>query len=343
MIPRKQNPAPSRASVLNADPTAWLLEKNNPAVRSLALTWILDRPESDSEVREARSDAMRRGVIPKILAKQQAGGYWEAPGLFYRAKYKGTVWQMIILAELGADGRDERIAKAGEFLLNASQDAESGGFSYDTAARRGGGRPSEVIPCLTGNAVWSLMRLGLGDDPRVRRGIDWIVQTQRFDDGIRHAPKGGTYDRFPQCWGKHTCHMGAVKALKALAAVPVERRTPKIRETIEQGVDYMLKHHIFRKSHDLNSISKPGWLRLGFPRMYQTDILEILDILTRLGCRDGRMQEAVDILLSKQNASGAWKLEDTFNGRFQTNIERKGEASKWVTLHALAVLKRFPV
>jgi hypothetical protein len=328
-------------SVLKADPTAWLLEKDNPAVRRLALTWILDRPESDPEVEEAERDSMRRGVIPKILAKQHAEGHWEAPDDFYMAKYKGTVWQLIILAELGADGRDERIRKACEFILKKSQDAESGGFSIHSAARKGGGRPGEVIPCLTGNMVWSLIRLGLEDDPWVRRGIDWIVQYQRYDDGISRAPKGWPYDRYVSCWGKHTCHMGAVKALKALAAVPVERRTPKIQDTIGRGVEYLLKHHIYKKSHDLSAMAKPGWRRFGFPWMYQTDIVEILGILTRLAYRDARMHEALDILISKQDARGAWTLENTFNGRFQTNIERKGEPSKWVTVHALAVLKRF--
>jgi hypothetical protein len=53
------------------------------------------------------------------------------------------------------------------------------------------------------------------------------------------------------------------------------------------------------------------------------------------------MQEAVNLVLSKQDVQGRWKLENTFNGRFQTNIEQKGENSKWVTLNALRVLKRF--
>jgi hypothetical protein len=34
-------------------------------------------------------------------------------------------------------------------------------------AKTGGGRHSEVIPCLTGNMVWSLIRFGYMDDPRV--------------------------------------------------------------------------------------------------------------------------------------------------------------------------------
>jgi hypothetical protein len=331
----------SWTSLLKADPTEWLLEKSNPGVRHLALTSLLDRPESDPEVTEAGREAMGEGLIPKILARQRERGNWEKPEDFYMAKYKGTVWQLITLAELGADGRDDRIRKACEFILENSQDAGSGGFSYRTSTRKGGGLPSGVIPCLTGNMVWSLIRLGFLGDPRLQGGIDWIVQFQRFDDGVARAPKGGPYDRYVQCWGKHTCHMGVVKALKALEAVPESRRTPEIERTIAQGAEYLLRHHIHKRSRDLSSISKPSWLQLTFPWMWQTDILEILGILTRLGYRDPRLGEAVDILRSKQNAEGSWRLERTFNGRFQTNVERKGEPSKWVTVHALGALRRF--
>ena len=80
---------------------------------------------------------MKKGVVPKILAKQNKDGYWEEPEKFYTAKYKGTVWQLIILAELGADGNDERIRKACEFILSRSQDLGSGGFSLWTSVRAG--------------------------------------------------------------------------------------------------------------------------------------------------------------------------------------------------------------
>lgn len=74
--------------------------------------------------------------------------------------------------------------------------------------------------------------------------------------------------------------------------------------------------------------------------MYQTDVIEILRVLTRLGCYDPRMQEAIDLVISKQDEQGRWKMNDTFNGSFQVDIEVKGEPSKWVTLNALKVLKR---
>jgi hypothetical protein len=114
-------------------------------------------------------------LIEKALSRQKPGGYWYKPGNFYvYAKYKGTAWTVILLAELGADGNDERIRRACDFLLTWSQHRESGGFAFHGTADSGG-ESDCIIPCLTGNMVYSLIRLGMLDDPRVQRGIDWIT------------------------------------------------------------------------------------------------------------------------------------------------------------------------
>ena len=116
-------------SVLKADSTGWLLGPGNPSVRYFTLTDILEKSEKESGVKKTKSDIMKTGVVPKILAKQRKEGYWETPDRFYTAKYKGTVWQLMILAELGAEESDERIKRACEFLLQNSQSREDGGFS----------------------------------------------------------------------------------------------------------------------------------------------------------------------------------------------------------------------
>jgi len=318
---------------------AWLLEESNPSVRYLTLINLLARKEDEPQVRQARDAIMRTGVVPEILARQTEG-CWNAPGRWYTDKYRGTVWQLIVLAEHAADPGHPQIRSACEYILQRSQDSASGGFSF-TQGRDGGGRPGDIIPCLTGNMVWSLLKLGGMDDERVKKGVDWIAQYQRCDDGIEIRPTGWPYDRYEMCWGKHSCHMGVVKALKALAALPVKRRDTRIRETIERGCEYLLAHHIFKKSHDLAKTTKPGWRRLQFPLMYQTDILEILLILLELGVRDARMQEAVDLIAAKQNEAGNWNLEATFNGRFQVDIESKGRPSKWISYRALLALKQY--
>jgi hypothetical protein len=327
--------------LLRSDPTGWLLEESNPSVRYLTLTRIFDLSERHKDVRKARESIMETGAVPAILAKQQPGGNWEAAQSFYTGKYRSTVWQLIILAEHAANAKDVRIKRACEFMIENSQDRSTGGFAYHTAERTGGGRAGEVIPCLTGNMTWSLQRLGYKKDSSVQHGIDWLVKYLRFDDGDTRPPDDWPYNRYEMCYGKHSCFMGVVKGLKALAEIPEANRSKEERQCIDNAVEFLLKHHVFRQSHNLAKTSKPGWKKFGFPKMWQTDIVEILFILTKLGIRDKRMQEAVDLVVSKQDEKGRWRMEDTFNGRFQVNIEAKGKPSKWVTLNALTLLKRY--
>ncbi|MFX1409126.1 MAG: nitrogen fixation protein NifH [Promethearchaeota archaeon] len=328
-------------SLLNDDPTDWLLEEKNPSVRYFTLTEIIGYSKDNPEVRKAKKEIMINGIVPKILNKQKVGGYWVDRENFYvYTKYKGTVWTFIVLAELNADGNDDRIKETCEFILKNSQDRDSGGFSVQ-GNENDGGVHNRVIPCLTGNLIWALIRFGYLEDPRIQNAIEWILHYQRLDDGVGKAPKGWPYERHKNCWGKHTCHMGVVKNLKALAEIPLDKRSDKINDFIERAVEYVLNHRIYKRSHDLNVIAKEEWIQFGFPLMWNIDALEVLDILTRLDYKDHRMQDSIDLVISKQNENGRWFLEKTFNGRMQANIEQKGKESKWITLKAVKVLKEF--
>jgi hypothetical protein len=328
-------------AALKADPTNWLLEEENPSVRYFTLKDILDRPENDTAVQTARRGIMQSGLVPDILREQREPTYLQMYPRFYTYKYRGLVWSLIVLAELGAEA-DPYIKEQCEYLFEHSQERQDGGFAMNAAARTSGGRITEVIPCLTGNMVWSLIRFGYLDDPRLQKGIDWITRFMRFNDGTENDPQVPPYDHYEMCWGVHTCHMGVVKALKGLSAIPVGKRTKEINDTIQKAAEFLLIHHIHRCSHNLNRTSKPGWLKFGFPLMYQTDALEILDILTGLGVRDSRMEEAIHIVIAKQDDAGRWRVENTYNSeRLLVPIGQKDEQSKWLTLRAMRVLKRY--
>ena len=328
-------------SMLKADPTYWLLEKENPSVRYFTLRDILDKPEHNLEVQQAKREIMQYGIVPDILRKQQEPMYLKTYPKFYTDKYKGLVWQLIVLAEMGAKTNSQIIEQC-EYLLNNSQETEDGGFAMNIAAKKGGGRITEVIPCLTGNMVWSLIHFGYLDDPRLQKAIHWITRFMRLNDGVENNPQIPPYDRYEICWGKHTCFMGVVKALKGLSAIPQEKRTNEVNDTINRIVEFLLIHHIFKRSHNLSKTSKPGWLKFSFPLMYQTDVLEILDILTELGINDRRMDEAIGIIIAKQDDMGRWKTENTSNtDRLLIPLEQKGEQSKWITFRAIRVLKRY--
>ncbi len=331
-------------SYLNSDPIDWLLEENNPSVRYFTLTDILDKDQNDDEVKEAQEKIMAEGIVPKILNKQKTGGYWETAENFYiRTKYKGTIWQFIVLSELHADSNDEKIQKTCEFILQNSQDKLSGAFAYYSGEN--GGDHNKVLACLTGNMLWSLIRFGYLGDSRIQKGIDWITKYQRFDDGGKRPPEEWPYNvgskKGEACWGTHTCHMAVVKNLKALAEIPPDKRSYDLRGTINKAAEYMLNHHVYKQSHNLDAVAKQQWVQFGFPLFWKIDALEVLDILTKIGFKDDRMKEAIDLIVSKQNENSRWILEKSFNGRMQANIEQKGKESKWITLFALRVLKRF--
>lgn len=318
----------------------WLLEENNPSVRYYTLKLLLGVDVESDELIQAKREIMVSGIVPAILARQSEDGSWGIPDKFYTMKYEGTVWQLMILAELGADPEDDRIHRACEFVLSMSQAADDGGFSVEHSKKTNAGLPSKVIPCLTGNMTWTLIKLGYLSDGRVQASIDWIVKNQRADDGDKPKLPDWAYENRVACFSSHTCSMGVVKSLKALSAIPEEMRSDAVKAKIDELVEFILIHHIYRRSHDLNKDSKSGWKKLGFPLMYQTDILEILTILVDLDIKDERMNEAIMLLKSKQSSDGSWKLENTYNGKFIVDIEKKGEASKWITLKALYVLNK---
>lgn len=319
----------------------WLLEENDPSVRYMTLTTWLGLDIREDEVRQARAALMTSGPVGALLEQQSEDGSWGEINRFYRDKYHGAVWTLLLLAELGADPEDPRVKKACEFVLSVSQEPEEGGFSYDRSAKTGSGLYSGVIPCLTGNMVYALIKLGYLEDPRVQHAIDWICRFQRTDDGDTAPPKGKPYDRYEMCWGTHSCHMGVAKTFKALAAIPENRRSEVVVQTLTEMEDYFLKHHLYKKSHDLEQTSRPGWLRLGFPLMYQTDVLELLGIFADLNHYDPRLEDALKILKDKRTADGLWKLENSFNGKMRVVIEKKGKPSKWLTLKAYRILRAF--
>jgi hypothetical protein len=326
---------------MDARVLAWLLEKDNPSVRHATLTTLLKRTQDDVEVQQAKSSIMSCGTVPRLLQTQHAGGYWGESAAFYTDKYGGTVWNVLLLAELGADGNDARVRSACEFLLANSQERTSGGFSTAESRKTAQGLKSLVIPCLTGNMVYALLRLGYWGDERLQKGIEWICTYQRSDDGEAGRPQGEMYERYAYCWGSHSCHMGVAKALKALAAIPPELRSDAVRAKIDELVDYFLKHHIYKKSHDLEKVSKPGWNRFGFPLMYQSDTLELLDIMASLHVQSPCLDEAIALVREKRRPDGTWVLENSFNGRTAVSIETKGKPSKWITLRALRSLNAY--
>ncbi|MCI4318843.1 MAG: hypothetical protein L3K23_01755 [Thermoplasmata archaeon] len=310
----------------------WLLEPDQPSVRFFALTDLLDRPATDPEARAARSRIPHAGWAGAILRRQGPRGFWERREprtvkeyLFFLwfPEFSATIWSAIVLADLGLTKADPRIRKTADRL-----------FEYKLGLSSMINLYHEEM-CAVGNAARTLARFGYGEDPRVRRLYDWIVDDQRTDGGW-NCSQGtpGTLERW--------------EPLAALAAVPKSIRSNRIERSIQRGAEFYLQRKLTREGPRY-----APWFRFHYPNHYFYDVLVGLDLLTNLGHGgDPRLRPALDLLRKKRRSDGTWAIDRAspdapasvlhlhVNRARPLQLEPPGRPSKWITLTALRVLKR---
>jgi len=343
--------------LLSRSPIEWLLDDGNPSVRYLTLRDLLDRDESDPEVRTARKAIFSSKIVTTILSKQNKGGFWENRNSPYLPKYKSSYWQVMMLGQLAVDKSDIRVRKACEFVL--SLQLSEGGFSSQTRQTALGeyewmrtrtALKEKLQPeasawaeslvrehqysCLTGNVCAAMLRLGYNRDPRLTKALSWLVTVQNVDGGwLCPYWKAHVKDT-------HSCFYGTICPLEAFSEVPASERSNGIQNAVERGAEFLLKHRLYKADHHSFKVINRNWTRLGFP-WFGYDILRGLAVLTELGYNnDDRLADALELLIQKRRADGTWLLESSPTGRMQANLEPVGKPSKWVTLNALTVLKQ---
>jgi hypothetical protein len=328
-------------SQLKGDSVAWLLEKDDPGVRYLALRDLKDLPTGDRELCTARKAAHQYGPIAAILDAMEDEGYWFRAGPGYSPKYRGTVWSIILLAQLGAAvEEDKRVAQACAYLLDHNL-AEGGQFSTSTA-------PSGTVDCLQGNMCWALREMGC-DDPRIATAFEWMARTVTGEGIAPLTDKQAEVRYYAYKCGpnfacgvnnQRPCGWGAVKVMLAFSAVPAKQRTPLMKHAIQQGVDFLFSVDPATAAYPTRNGAKPNrsWWKFGFPVFYVADLLQNVEALTALGYgRDKRLANALAIIREKQDERGRWPLEHEY--ATWVSIGPKKQPNKWVTLRAVRALK----
>ena len=308
----------------------WLLEEDQPSVRYLALTQLLEKPEDDSEVRSAKEMIAKKGWAADILAEQTRGGWWVSDESLYRPKYLSTNWMVLILSDLGLTKEDPRIRRACELWIKRFA-KEDGGFGAD------GMRESHL--CIVGNTARALVRFGYVDHPRVRSAFDWLV---------KNRDKNGGWN----CFGIGGRNLDSWEGMSAFAVYPRPKWTEGMKRSVELGAEFYLS----REMHKQGSRYEP-WYRFHYPVHYYYDLLMGLDFMTASGYGDDRrLRYAISRLREKRRRDGRWNLDGIhpdLDGKmaewYAKNPKRKptpfglenpGEPSKMITLRAMQVLDR---
>lgn len=109
----------------------------------------------------------------------------------------------------------------------------------------------------------------------------------------------------------------------------------------KEGEEFLLLHRLF-KSDKTGEIIDKKWTMLSFPSRWRYDILRALLYFTDSGSPyDPRMDDALDIIQSKQKAGGTWPVQAKHPGQVHFDMEKTGEPSRFNTLRALRVLRAY--
>src|SRR6266446_4615438 len=311
----------------------WLLESDDPSIRYLTLTEILDRPADSKEVLVAKRQIPNGPIVKKLLSGQRADGGF---GVHPYQKWTGAHWRLVSLVELGIPPGFRPTVKATDLVLKWLL-----GEAHLRNVPKINGRYRRCAS-QEGNALATCSRLGLAEDPRVVKLAQSLV-------GWQWADGGWNCDRDPEA--DHSSVNESLSTLWGLVEYQHATGDRDFLKPMERASEFFLRHRLFRSDHT-GEIIHPDMVKLHYPLYWHCDILQELMILSRAGkLRDPRTREALDIVEKKTGPDGLWHAEDYYWNMKRkastklkvSNVEvvdwgRRGP-SEFITLNALRVLK----
>src|SRR5256886_11036394 len=98
----------------------WLLEPGQPSARYLALTQLLGKSETDSDVKQAKARIPSAGWAAEMLARRDPAGWWVRDGHPMSPKYVAMNWNLLALSDLGATRATPEVRASCELWMEKS-------------------------------------------------------------------------------------------------------------------------------------------------------------------------------------------------------------------------------
>ncbi|MHA2181004.1 MAG: hypothetical protein ACXAAH_06240 [Promethearchaeota archaeon] len=305
--------------------TEWLLEEENPSIRYRTMKELQEIPDSDPELKSTRKQIRTYRPVKKMLDAMHPEGYWEVISPSTKKSYgKGVEYRqdsthyiLGYLAELGMSREDTEIEKAANRYLSLQQ--PDGDFIGHSS-------------CLFGINIRTFIYLGFKDDPRLKKTINLMKKSVRYDDGY-------LCDRFEEKRKKgrqvKSCVRGSAKVLFALCELPElwnELFSNKI-------VNYFLNRNVLYKTTELETyVNKDTGLTI-FPFNWRFGLIDILLPLAKMGYgTDTRVESAWRVLAQHKTVDGKYTGDWIRNNKYW-RIGKSGLANKWITFYAYLCLK----
>jgi hypothetical protein len=293
---------------------------------------LLDLANASAEIVAAeRARVATEGWGARLLALQGEDGQWAGGALFpARRDHSGngeqpngqpwiaTAYSLVLLHDFGVDPQCDKVRRAVARVREHCRWEHAGQPFFS----------GEVEPCINGMTV----ALGAYFEQDVEGVVARLAGEQLEDGGWNCEVENGSV--------RSSFHT-TIRVLEGL--LTYERATGGSTESIaarRRGEEYLLERKLFRRK-STGGIIEPAWLQFSFPTRWHYDVLRALDYFRAAGDPpDPRVDEAIDLLRSRQQSDGRWLLENTHPGAVHFALEDgDGLPSRWNTLRALRVLR----
>ncbi|HZV27007.1 MAG TPA: squalene cyclase [Acidothermaceae bacterium] len=307
----------------------WLLD-SDPAIRWQVMLDLTDAPAQIVAAERARIATQGWGA--RLLELEDEDGQWDGGALFpgpidesegpaqfgEGQPWSATAYSLMLLRDFGIDPQGERVRRSVALVKENCRWEYAGEPFFE----------GEVEPCING----MVLVLGAYFEQDVDGVAARLLGEQLEDGGWNcEAERGSVRSSF------HT----TIRVLEGL--LTHERATGGLPGSVEarrRGEEYFLQRKLFRRL-STGEVVDPDWLDFSFPTRWHYDVLRGLEYFRDVGGPpDPRLDEAMDVLRSKQQPDGTWLLENTHPGKVWFALEDgDGRPSRWNTLRALRVLR----
>lgn len=320
---------------MNTDLIDWLLE-SPPWVDYRTRLDLLGEAENDPGVQFARSVMLAYPLVQGLIAEL---ANWPGQVLNGHKSAGHPLHKLVFLADLGLKADDPGMAQIID-LVTAHQSEEGPFQVLMNVSPRYGGTGVDTwtwAACDAPLLLYALASFGLADDPRVRKGVDYMLSIH-CTNGWRCTGAAGMGNwRGPGRKGD-PCPFVNLIMLKAISALPdlIDHPAAHI------GAETLLRCWAERRAqHPYMFYMGTDFCKLKAPLVWY-DILNVADTLTRFPWLRGdpRLNEMLNIITTKADAQGRFTIESVWTAWKDWDFGQKKEPSPWLTFLAQRVLQR---
>jgi hypothetical protein len=259
----------------------------------------------------------------QFLAQRLPNGHWGHK--FYHPKWTSTHYTLLDLKNLNISPNNKPILETLEIIFNTEK--KPGGCILPI------GLNQKCDVCINGMVLNYASYFQVQED-KLRSVIDFLLSEKMKDGGFncRSTTSGAVHSSL------HTT-LSVLEGILEYQRNGYTYRLKELEQAKKDSEEFILIHRLFR-SDKTGEIINPNFLKLYYPGRWYYDILKALDYFQLAQVKyDSRMDDAIEVILSKRTKDGLWKLAPKHPGQTHFDMEQAGKPSRWNTLRAMRVLK----